>query len=145
MTDHQSTGNGLAIAGFVVGIASLLFAFIPCLGAYSIYPGAVGVVLSSVGLYLIIKSKNSRGLAIAGLSVSLLAVFLGGFQYLTLKTTIDEASKSFQNIGSTFQQQLDSLEELEPGTMLEINEEIDSLFETENMELIDSINSFEQL
>ena len=65
--------NGFAIAGFVLGICSVLFGWICCFNITSV----LGLVFSIIGLCQTAGKKNSgKGLAIAGLVLSILAVLI---------------------------------------------------------------------
>jgi hypothetical protein len=63
-TSNENT-NGLGVAGFVIGLISFLGSFIVIGGIL----GIVGLVISCAGLF-----KSPRGLAIAGLVLSLLSI-----------------------------------------------------------------------
>lgn len=58
--------TGFALAGFYLGIANLIFSFVPC---YGVLPVIVGITLSCYGLSSISRKK----LAIAGLVLSIIA------------------------------------------------------------------------
>jgi hypothetical protein len=61
----NENSNGLGVAGFVIGLISFLGSFIVIGGIL----GIVGLVISCAGLF-----KSPRGLAIAGLFLSLLSI-----------------------------------------------------------------------
>jgi hypothetical protein len=67
---HQFTnnGNGVGTAGFVLAIISIFFGWVPVLG-WILW--ILGLILSFVGVF-----KTPRGLAIAGLVISLLGLIL---------------------------------------------------------------------
>ncbi|MCS7044757.1 MAG: hypothetical protein NZO58_00220 [Gemmataceae bacterium] len=67
--------NGLAIAGMVLGIVGIVVVFIPCVGwLLGILLGIVGAILSGIGLGTASSAGSGKGLAIAGLVLSILAV-----------------------------------------------------------------------
>jgi hypothetical protein len=67
---------GLGVAGFVIGLISLLIALIPIIGAIS-WPGSVlAIIFSGVGMNQATKRHASKGLAIAGLVLGIIALFL---------------------------------------------------------------------
>lgn len=69
--------NGLATAGFVVGLLGFLGSFIPVLNIVGIVLGVIGAILAGVGLA---KSRNvgaGKGLALAGLILGVLALIIG--------------------------------------------------------------------
>lgn len=65
-----SRPKGLALAALIVGVASLIFCWVPVLGTLG---GAVAVVLAIIAL---VKAQ-SKGLSIAGLVTGALAFFTG--------------------------------------------------------------------
>lgn len=65
-------GSGQAVAGFVLGIVSTVFAFIPCLGLIAPVTGIVGLILSILGR----KSVTRHGLAITGIVLSSIGIGL---------------------------------------------------------------------
>ena len=60
--------NGLGVAGFVLALIGLLFCWVPIL---NIILWNLGLTLSFVGLF-----KKPRGLAIAGLCISCIAIIV---------------------------------------------------------------------
>ena len=73
--------NGFAVAGFVLGICSILFGWLCCFNITSV----LGLVFSIIGLCQIGGKKGSgKGLAVAGLVLSILSILLlVGFGLLT--------------------------------------------------------------
>lgn len=69
--------NGLATAGFVLGLLGLLGSFIPVINIVGIVIGVVGAVLAAVGLAKAKKSGAGKGLAVSGLILGLLALIIG--------------------------------------------------------------------
>lgn len=67
-TETRQSGNGLAIAGMVVGICGLLFCWIPFLGFLITL---TGLILSAFGM----KSR-ARGMAVAGLVTSIVGLLV---------------------------------------------------------------------
>jgi DNA-directed RNA polymerase subunit RPC12/RpoP len=65
---------GMAIAGMVLGIVGFIFAFVPCVGWIGILLGILGAVFSSIGLAHALKVRVGKGMAITGLSLSILAI-----------------------------------------------------------------------
>ena len=61
-TQAQPQGNGLAVASLVLGILSILFAWIPIIGMIAWILAPIGLVLGLVGL----SKPSGRGMAIAG-------------------------------------------------------------------------------
>lgn len=69
--------NGLATAGFVLGLLGFLGSFIPVINIGGIVLGVVGAILAAVGLSKAKKSGTGKGLAVSGLILGLLAVIIG--------------------------------------------------------------------
>ncbi|MBR2136286.1 MAG: hypothetical protein IJ855_08750 [Bacteroidales bacterium] len=65
---QPSRSNGIGIAGFILALLSLLLGWIPILGWIVWF---LGLVFSLVGIF-----RKPRGLAVAGLIISLLAIIL---------------------------------------------------------------------
>lgn len=68
----ENKGNGLGIAGFIVGLIGGILFWVPVLGFLLLI---LGFILSLVGLILGISPEKNKRLSIAGLIISLL--FLG--------------------------------------------------------------------
>lgn len=74
---YARPGNGLALAGGVVGIVSLVVAFIPVLDWVSIPGGIVAIVLGAIGLQRANRmGGTSRGMAITGIVTGSIALVL---------------------------------------------------------------------
>ena len=76
MENKQS--NSLAIVGLVLGIISIVFPWIPYLTYVALPAGIVGIVLSAKGR----KIGNGKGMATAGLVLSIIGVVLSGIVVL---------------------------------------------------------------
>ena len=71
-------GAGQAVTSLVLGIISIVFAFIPCFGFISLVTGIIGLVMDILGR----KSVTRHGMAVTGIVLS--AISLG----LLVLTTI---------------------------------------------------------
>jgi hypothetical protein len=67
-----NAGQGLGIAGLVMGIIAIPLAILGCTSVLGLVLGAAGVILSAVGLSQATKSNGTKGLPTAGLVVSIL-------------------------------------------------------------------------
>lgn len=96
--------SGLAIAGLVLGILAFLLSFIPLMNLGSIIMGLLGLVLAVVGL---ISTKNGKqkgkGIAIAGIILSILALAVVFLMYGTA-AAVSDSSKSEGSATSATQQ-----------------------------------------
>ncbi|HEV2779765.1 MAG TPA: hypothetical protein VGX25_10235 [Actinophytocola sp.] len=65
------------MAGFVCGLIGLIFSVIPIIGVIAWPLVIIGIVLSAVGLNYASNGKaNNKGIAIAGLAVSVVGLFI---------------------------------------------------------------------
>lgn len=71
-----NAGQGLGIAGLVLGILSFPLAFIPCVNIFAALVAVVGIVLSAIGLKQANKQNGAKGLNLAGLILSSLAMLV---------------------------------------------------------------------
>lgn len=83
--------NGLATAGFVLGLLGLLSSWIPFLNIVGIILGVIGVVLASVGLAKSKKVNAGKGLAIAGIVLGVLAVIFAVLVNAVFVSAVDKA------------------------------------------------------
>ncbi len=81
INNTQGKTNSLAIAGFVVAMASLFLNF------YGIV-GLVATVLSAVGLSKVKETGTGKGFAIAGLIVGIISILWGVFVILFLSVIL---------------------------------------------------------
>ena len=68
--NNQQSSNGLAVAGFVVSLCSLLINFGGIVGL-------VGTILSAVGLSKVKTTGKGKGMAIAGLIIGIISIVYG--------------------------------------------------------------------
>lgn len=71
-TEGQVTG----IIGIVMGIISLIVAFIPCVGIVAFAPGAIAIVFSILSIVQAGRGNGSKTLGIISLIVSSLAIVI---------------------------------------------------------------------
>lgn len=84
-------GNGLATAGFVLGLLGFLICWIPLLNIIGILLGVLGAVLAAVGLAKSKKAGAGKGLAIAGLVLGVLAVIIAIVVNVAFVDAVDDA------------------------------------------------------
>ena len=72
--------NNMAVAGLILGIVSIVFAFIPHWICYllGLVAGIVGIVISVKGR----KSKDKKSMATAGLVLSIIGTVLLGIMFV---------------------------------------------------------------
>jgi hypothetical protein len=71
-TEGQVTG----IIGIVLGVISLIVAFIPCVGVVAFLPGGLAIIFSIISIVQATRGNGSKGLGIVSLVVSSLAILL---------------------------------------------------------------------
>lgn len=85
--------NGMAVAGFVLGILGFLGAFIPVLNIGAIVLAVIGAALAAVGLARSKSVRGGKGLAIAGLVLSVLAVVIAIIIDVAVGSAVNNAVK----------------------------------------------------
>lgn len=87
-------GNGLATAGFVLGLIGLLASWIPVLNIVGLILGLLGAVLAAVGLAKSKSSGTRKGLATSGLILGGLAVIIAIVINVVFVNAVGEAVKT---------------------------------------------------
>ena len=139
MAENQNSnaGQGLGIAGLVLGIIALIISFIPCLGVYALIPGIIAIVLSAIGFSQAKKVNAARGLVLAALIISILGTIIASWQLVTIKS----ASSKFENFGKELEKALE--EELDEEDMKDLEEAMEEL-EGELEEEFEELNDEEK-
>ena len=129
----SNAGQGLGIAGLVLGIITLIISFIPCIGVWAILPGIVAIVLSAIGFSQATKANAAKGLVIAALIISIIGTAIASWQIYIFKS---DPSKMEKKIEKARKEELDDedMKELEEA-MEELEGEIEEVSE-ENAEEI---------
>lgn len=122
---RTDAGQGLGIAGFVLGILALILAFIPCIGILALIPGIIGITLSAIAFSQASKGNGSKGLIIAALVISILGTAVGAIWPLAFasaaktgwmmkeaieKETGKSLEESFKDMGKDMEKVLEDLE-----------------------------------
>ena len=84
-TKGSAAGQGLGVAGFVLGVIALILSFIPCLGMYAIIPGVIAIIFSAVAFTQAASADAPRGLIIAALIISILGTSIAIFQLSSIR------------------------------------------------------------
>jgi thiol:disulfide interchange protein len=101
----STAGQGLGIAGFVLGLIALIISFIPCLGMYALLPGILAIVFSAIALTQANKANASKGLIIAALIISILGTSIAAWQFFALKTAADTIEKYGGEFKNAFEEE----------------------------------------
>ena len=88
----------MGILSLVLGGLSILFSFIPCLGAYAMYSGVLATILSIVAFVMANSAKASKTMAIIGLVISLASIGMGYWRYTQLTELGNSIQKGLSNL-----------------------------------------------
>ena len=67
----------MPVAGMILGVVAIVFAFIPIIGAFISIPCvAVGLPLAAISFFQARKREQSLGMPIAGLATTIVALFM---------------------------------------------------------------------
>ena|SRR5215469_6101911 len=70
-------GDGMALTSMILGIVAAAVGWIPLCGLVALAPAIVGIVLGALGL----KSEKRRGMAIAGIILSVIGIAAATFLF----------------------------------------------------------------
>lgn len=143
MEEQKSTaGQGLGIAGLILGIIAFVFAFIPCFGWVALIPGLIAVALSIVALSQANKADGAKGIIIAALVVSIIGTSVALLQVFLFAEVLSEGSHLKNRIERVIDEEIgDELEEIFDDVEVELEEALEQL---EN-ELDDAFEDMEDL
>lgn len=68
----SDSGDSMAVTGLIFGILSAAIGWIPVCGLVALFPGMLGIIFGGLGL----KSARKRGMAIAGIVLSIIGIAL---------------------------------------------------------------------
>ncbi|GAB3862660.1 hypothetical protein GCM10028801_28590 [Nocardioides maradonensis] len=86
--------NGLAVAGFVLGLLGALGSFIPVVNIGAIVLAVVGIILAGIGLARSKAVRAGKGLAIAGIVLGVLAIIIAIIIDAAVGKAIDDATSN---------------------------------------------------
>ena len=87
-------GNGLAIAGMVVGIVAAILSIF----TIGVSFGIIAIALAGVGLYQIMQTSGSKGMAVAGIVLGAFAIAFSYFQLSRVESFVkDGGGKTFMD------------------------------------------------
>jgi len=87
---RTNTGQGLGIAGLVLGIISIPLAIMGCTMFVALLFGGVGIVLSAIGMSQANQSSQPRGLTLSGLVVSIIGTSIALLWFLFIGSFFQE-------------------------------------------------------
>lgn len=87
----------MGTASLILGIVSLVISFIPLLGSIAIFPAITGFVLGIVDLVKKSKSGGKKGMSIAGLILSVVAVIIIVFYVFGIAMIASLTANDYEN------------------------------------------------
>ncbi|MCE3258759.1 MAG: hypothetical protein K0S12_400 [Bacteroidetes bacterium] len=93
---NGNAGKGLGIAGMILGIVAIIVSFVPCFGWWAVVLAVVGLVLSVVSMSQAKKAGASKGMAIAGMICSILAIIIGSIWIFIIAKATTEGADMFK-------------------------------------------------
>ncbi len=96
-TPAANNGKGLGIAGMILGILAIIVSFVPCFGWWAIVLAVVGVILSAISMAQAKKANAPKGMAIAGLICSILAIIIGSIWIFVIAKAVTEGGAMFKD------------------------------------------------
>ncbi|MFP4605235.1 MAG: DUF4190 domain-containing protein [Bacteroidales bacterium] len=134
MIDHsrKNQGQGLGIAGFVLGIVSIPLAIMGCTFIIALLIGAVGIVLSAIGLSQAKQTNSPRSMTIAGLVVSIIGTSIAIFWFMFIGSAFNNAMKH-----QSWFDGLEQLENLPEQIERDIEEDADFEDDSKNMDKLE--------
>lgn len=71
--EKSKAGQGMGIAGLVLGIVAVISSFIPCFSFWAIITGVLAIIFGAVGLNQAGKNNGKKALPKAGLILGIIA------------------------------------------------------------------------
>ncbi len=111
--NRTKTGEGLGIAGLVLGILSIPLAIMGCTMFIALLFGGVGIVLSAIGFSQAKQSNQAKGLPLSGLVVSIIGTFIALLWFLFIGSIFQETfeDKGFfdrlENLGEDIEREVE--------------------------------------
>lgn len=100
----------MGVAALVLGIISIIIGFIPLCGAIALFPAIIGLILGIVDVVLKSKKGEKKGISIAGLVLSAIAIVIIVFWVFVFSVTASNIDTN--EIDSATENYLTSLNEL---------------------------------
>jgi hypothetical protein len=147
MEEQRSTaGQGIGIAGLILGIIAVPLALIPCTFPLALLLAAGGIILSAVGMTQASRVNGARGLPVAGLVVSVIGMMIALMWGLLISTAIHQDGKWWKNeivekISKKVEKDVESTFEDMDQEFEKINENLEDVLEDLEWDTLwDSIN-----
>jgi hypothetical protein len=95
----STEGQVMGIIGIVLGILSLIVAFIPCVGIVAFFPGVLAIVFSIISIVQASNGNGKKGLGIAALVISIVSVVIAVVWIVVISGTAIFADEVFNKSG----------------------------------------------
>ncbi len=112
--------KGFSIAGIIIGSIALLLSLFSFAGAMfswaaasAIWPGIIALILGILGLIFASRAKAKKGLAVAVIVISIIAVGLGYYGVSKSMSAFEEAAGDLDQWAEEMNNALDELENVE--------------------------------
>ena len=123
-----NAGQGLGIAGLILGIIAIPLAILGCTSVLGLVLGVAGVILSAVGLSQATKSNGTKGMPTAGLVVSILGTAIALMWILFFTRIAHEGGKWWSREGIRLMEEIqEDLGDDFEDTFEDIGNELDEL------------------
>ena len=114
-----NAGQGLGIAGLIMGIMAIPLAIMGCTSVLGLLLGGAGIILSAIGLSQATKSNGNKGLPTGGLVVSIVGTFIALVWLVFLGQIVKEGGRWWSREGRQIIEQFDE----------EVGKELEEAFE----------------
>lgn len=100
----------MGIVALVLGIVSIIIAFVPFCGIIAFLPALVGLILGIVDLVIKNKQNQNKGKSIAGVILSSIAIVIMVFWFFVFGMALssDDIQREFKNFNDEIQQEIDN-------------------------------------
>jgi hypothetical protein len=127
----STAGQGLGVAGFVIGLIALVLSFIPCLGMYALIPGLIALIFSVIAFSQASSANSSRGLIISALVISIVATTIATWQFRMIRKATSIGTEFRESVDEDFGDEIRNkirraLEDIDPDQHPEDTLEFDS-------------------
>ena len=95
--NRSNTGQGLGIAGLVLGIIAIPLAVSGCISILGLFLGIIGIVLSAIGLSQATKAQAQKGLILSGLVLSIIGTLIAVILMLFITTKARDFFDDFRS------------------------------------------------
>ena len=72
----KNTGHGMGVAALIMGVISIVVAFIPCVGLFAFFTAVVAIVLGAIAISQASRVQAPKGLGIGGLVTGAFALII---------------------------------------------------------------------